>query len=139
VHPWKSARFVLAFVSLFLMLRPAGVTAISILFFAAAIYLWTIGVVMLLAPGAISLMSGAPLMYGPELAAPYRALLVRLWLGAGRVGTVPPAQLGALGRNAGDDSGNRVAGTEDFGGGNWLAAAVVRTADRGPFRGGVVS
>jgi hypothetical protein len=24
--------------------------------------------------------------------------------------------------------GNRVAGTEDFGGGNWLAAAVVRTA-----------
>jgi hypothetical protein len=58
------------------MPRPAGVTPISIVFFAAAIYLWTIGVVMLLAPGAISLMSGAPLMYGLELAGPYMALLV---------------------------------------------------------------
>ncbi len=58
------------------MLWPAGVTAISILFFAAAIYLWTIGVVMLLAPGAIARMSGAPLMYGLEFAGPYMALLV---------------------------------------------------------------
>ena len=58
------------------MLWPAGVTAISILLFAAAIYLWTIGVVMVLAPGAISRMSGAPLMYGLELAGPYMALLV---------------------------------------------------------------
>ncbi len=39
-------------------------------------YLWAIGVVMLAAPGAISLMSGAPLMYGLELAGPYMALLV---------------------------------------------------------------
>jgi hypothetical protein len=59
-----------------LMPRPAGVTVIAVLFFAAAIYLWTIGVVMLLAPGAISLMNGAPLMYGLELAGPYMALLV---------------------------------------------------------------
>jgi len=58
------------------MSRPACVTAISILFFAAAIYLWAIGAVMLLAPDAISLMSGAPLMYGLELAGPYMALLV---------------------------------------------------------------
>jgi hypothetical protein len=58
------------------MPRPAGVIAISFVFFAAAIYLWTIGVVMLLAPGAISLGSGAPLMYGLELAGPYMALLV---------------------------------------------------------------
>ena len=58
------------------MSRPAGVTAFSFLFFAAAIYLWTIGAVMLLAPGAISFMSGAPLMYGLELAGPYMALLV---------------------------------------------------------------
>jgi hypothetical protein len=58
------------------MPRPAGVTAISVLFFAAATYLWTIAVVMLLAPGAISLRSGAPLMYGLELAGPYMALLV---------------------------------------------------------------
>jgi hypothetical protein len=58
------------------MQRPAGVTVISVLFFLAAIYLWTIGVVKLLAPEAISLMSGAPLLYGLELAGPYMAMLV---------------------------------------------------------------
>ena len=58
------------------MQRPTGVTAISLLFFAAAIYLWTIAVVKLLAPDAITLMSGAQLMYGLELAGPYMALLV---------------------------------------------------------------
>jgi hypothetical protein len=58
------------------MQRPAGVTVISVLFFLAAIYLWTIGVVKLLAPEAISLMSGTPLMYGLELAGPYMAMLV---------------------------------------------------------------
>jgi hypothetical protein len=58
------------------MHRPAGVTVISVLCFLAAIYLWTIGVVKLLAPEAISLMSGAPLMYGLELAGPYMAMLV---------------------------------------------------------------
>jgi hypothetical protein len=59
-----------------LLPRPAGVTVISVLFFLAAIYLWTIGVVKLLAPEAISLMSGAQLMYGLELAGPYMAMLV---------------------------------------------------------------
>lgn len=58
------------------MQRPAAVTVISILFFAAAIFLWTIGLVKLLAPNAISLMSGSQLMYGLELAGPYMALLV---------------------------------------------------------------
>ena len=58
------------------MQRPAGVTAIATLFFLAAIYLWTIAVVKLVAPNAISLMSGAPFMYGLELAGPYMALLV---------------------------------------------------------------
>jgi len=58
------------------MQRPALVTAIAVLFFLAAIYLWTIGSVKLLAPEAISLMSGAPLMYGLELAGPYMTLLV---------------------------------------------------------------
>jgi hypothetical protein len=62
------------------MERPAGVTGIAVLFFLAAIYLWTIGVVKLLAPDAISLMRGAPLMYGLELAGPYMALLVGSWL-----------------------------------------------------------
>jgi hypothetical protein len=58
------------------MQRPAGVTVISLLFFAGAIYLWTIAVVKLLAPDAITLMSGAQLMFGLELAGPYMALLV---------------------------------------------------------------
>jgi len=53
-----------------LMQRPAGVTVISALFFLAAIYLWAIAVVKLVAPNAISLMSGAPFMYGLELAGP---------------------------------------------------------------------
>jgi hypothetical protein len=57
------------------MQRPAVVTAISVFFFLAAIYLWTIGVVKLLAPNAISLMSASQLMYGLELAGPYMALL----------------------------------------------------------------
>ena len=58
------------------MQRPAGVTVISALFFLAAIYLWTIALVKLFAPEAISLMSGAQFMYGLELAGPYMALLV---------------------------------------------------------------
>jgi len=64
------------------MERPAGVTGIAVLFFLAAIYLWTIGVLKLLAPEAISLMRGAPLMYGLELAGPYMAeLAMRWWAG----------------------------------------------------------
>lgn len=58
------------------MHRPAGVTAISILLVLAAIFLWTFGVVKLVAPEAVSLMSASPLMYGLELAGPYMALLV---------------------------------------------------------------
>jgi hypothetical protein len=58
------------------MQRPLGVTVIALLFVLAATYLWTIGAVTLIAPGAISLISGAPLMYGLELAGPYMALLV---------------------------------------------------------------
>jgi hypothetical protein len=58
------------------MERPAGITGIAILFFLTAIYLWTIAGVKLLAPEAISLMRGAPLMYGLELAGPYMTLLV---------------------------------------------------------------
>jgi hypothetical protein len=58
------------------MERPAGITGIAILFFLAAIYLCAIGVVKPLEPDAISLMHGAPLMYGLELAGPYMTLLV---------------------------------------------------------------
>lgn len=58
------------------MERPAGVTGIAVLFFLAAIYLWTVGAVKLIAPDAISLMVGRHFMYGLELAGPYMALLV---------------------------------------------------------------
>jgi hypothetical protein len=58
------------------MQHPAGVTTIAALFSFAAIYLWTIGAVKLLAPNAISLMAGAHLMYALELAGPYMALLI---------------------------------------------------------------
>jgi hypothetical protein len=58
------------------MQRPAGVTAISALFSLAALYLWTIAAVKLIAPNAISLMSGSQFMYGLELAGPYMALLI---------------------------------------------------------------
>jgi hypothetical protein len=58
------------------MERPAAITGIATLFFLTAIYLWAIGAVKLLAPDAISLMRGAPLMYGLELAGPYMTLLV---------------------------------------------------------------
>jgi hypothetical protein len=61
---------------MFPMQRPAGVTAISILFLLAAISLWTFGAVKLIAPNAISLMSASPLMCGLELAGPFMALLV---------------------------------------------------------------
>jgi hypothetical protein len=57
------------------MQRPAAVTAISILFSLTAIYLFTIAIIKLVAPGTISLMSGPQFMYGLELAGPYMALL----------------------------------------------------------------
>lgn len=59
-----------------IMQRPFGVTVISVVFFLAAIYLFAIGVVKLIAPEAISLMSGAQFMFGLELAGPYMALLI---------------------------------------------------------------
>jgi hypothetical protein len=58
------------------MQRPAFIVVISAMFLLAAIYLWTIGIAKLVAPDALSLMSGAPLMYGLELAGPYMAMLV---------------------------------------------------------------
>jgi hypothetical protein len=58
------------------MHRPAGVTVLIVLFFLAAIYLWIIAAVKLVAPGAISLMIAKRFTYGLELAGPYMILLV---------------------------------------------------------------
>ena len=100
-----------------LMQRPAGITVISALFSLAAIYLCTIGVVKLLAPDAISLMSGAQLMYGLELAGPYMATARRSCICAGWLGIIPDAQLGALGCDVGAGDCRRGARPEDLDGG----------------------
>ena len=55
---------------------PTGVSAIAIIFFLAAAYLGLLGVVMLASPDAVSMVMGAPLLSGLELAGPYMFLLV---------------------------------------------------------------
>ena len=57
------------------MQRPVGVTAIAIVFALASAYLATLGFIMLLAPGAVSMSLGAPLLHGLQLAGPYMFLL----------------------------------------------------------------
>jgi len=57
------------------MQRPIGVTAIAILFALVSCYLAALGLIMLLAPGAVSMSLGAPLLHGLQLAGPYMFLL----------------------------------------------------------------
>ena len=58
------------------MQRPFGVTAIAVLFALAAAYLSAIVAILLISPGAISLMSAKYFLYGLEIAGPYMILLV---------------------------------------------------------------
>jgi len=60
--------------------RPAGVSAIAILFFACAAYLGILATLMLLSPGTASMALGAPLLGGLELAGPYMFLLAGIFL-----------------------------------------------------------
>ena len=62
--------------------RPTGVTAVAILFLLAGAYLLIMGLTMLARPGLVSMMVGAGLLGGLELAGPYMFLLV------GGLGTV---------------------------------------------------
>jgi hypothetical protein len=55
-----------------------GVLLIAVAFFAAAVYLAVTGAVMLLRPGAISMVMGAFLLHGLETAGPYMFLLAAL-------------------------------------------------------------
>jgi hypothetical protein len=55
---------------------PSGVAVIALVFFLAAVYLGSIGVVMLALPGAVSMSLGAPLLNGLEVAGPYMFLLM---------------------------------------------------------------
>ena len=57
------------------MQRPIGVAAIAILFSLISGYLGALGLIMLLAPGAVSMSLGAPLLHGLQLAGPYMFLL----------------------------------------------------------------
>ena len=58
------------------MEHPLGVTVVAIMFFAAAAYLLVLALIMLLSPGAVSMMLGSPLLGGLELAGPYMFLLM---------------------------------------------------------------
>ena len=58
------------------MERPTGITWIAVVFFAVAAYLVTVGIIMLLSPGIISMAAGADLLGGLELAGPYMFLLI---------------------------------------------------------------
>jgi hypothetical protein len=64
------------------MERPRGVTICATLFFLAAGYVALLGLIMLFAPGTVSMAAGAPLLHGLELAGPYMFLLI------GALGTV---------------------------------------------------
>jgi hypothetical protein len=56
-------------------MRPAGVTAIAILFCLVAAYLAVLGVLRLVSPETISLSLGAPLLHGLEISGPYVFLI----------------------------------------------------------------
>ena len=57
------------------MQRPKGLIVVAALSAIAALYLWTLAAVLLISPGAISLMAGKYFLYGLELAGPYMMLL----------------------------------------------------------------
>ena len=54
---------------------PEGVRAIAAIFGVCGIYLASLGLTMLARPGQVSMSSGAPLLFGLELAGPYMFLL----------------------------------------------------------------
>ncbi len=51
-------------------------TAIAVMYGLASAYLAALGLLMLAAPGTVSITAGAPLLFGLELAGPYMFLLV---------------------------------------------------------------
>ena len=80
--------------------RLSGANAIASGFVLAAIYLLSLGAIMLLRPGAISMMLGSPLLGGLELAGPFMFLLaaaVALGVGAGLWGLHNWARWAAIG------------------------------------------
>lgn len=56
--------------------QPRGVIIAATLFFLAGGYLILLGLIMLFAPGTVSMAAGSPLLSGLELAGPYMFLLM---------------------------------------------------------------
>jgi len=59
----------------FSMQRPRGVIVVSVLSAIAALYLWMLAAILLISPGAVSIMAGKYFLHGLELAGPYMILL----------------------------------------------------------------
>lgn len=55
--------------------RPLGVTVVAVVFLAASAYLAALGLIKLVAPGAVSLSLGAPLLHGLEIAGPFMFMI----------------------------------------------------------------
>ncbi len=55
--------------------RPAGITAIAIIFLFASLYLLVLGLIKLINPEAVPLSLGDPLLHGLEVYGPYMFLL----------------------------------------------------------------
>src|SRR5258706_10338808 len=79
------------------MQRPAGVTALALVFFLIGAYVFGVGVVMLISPHVLS--SAFVLLRGLEMGGPYMALLVgAVWavIGWGLFGLHDWARLAAM-------------------------------------------
>jgi len=63
------------------MQRPVGVTTIAILLFVIAGYLCSVGAIMVVSPGTVSMAAGALWLNGLELAGPSPFLLVAVLTG----------------------------------------------------------
>jgi len=57
------------------MERPAGVTAVAVLYLLASAYLGVVALAKLVSPESVSLAMGAPLLHGLEIDGPYMFLL----------------------------------------------------------------
>ncbi len=57
------------------MTRPIGITIIAALCALAGVYLCAVAAILLISPGALSLMAGKQFMYGVEIAGPFMMLL----------------------------------------------------------------
>jgi hypothetical protein len=67
---------------------PAGLRIIAAIFAACSLYLFVLGLLMLVRPDAVGMSAGASLLFGLELAGPYMFLLMALVAGAIALGLI---------------------------------------------------